>query len=80
MNRIIWQIEDRIFLGFQVLGYAVPVQEFKTFSEFVAYVQSYQAELISYYDFIQKVLAQGIIKPSAIESFVNTLEVIDGVK
>ena len=81
MTRVIWQTEDnKIYIGFQALSYVVPVREFKTFAEFVAYVQHYQAELIMYYDFIQHILAQGMIKPSPVESFVNSLEVIDNVK
>ncbi len=80
MNKLIWQTEDnKIYIGFQALSYAVPVQEFKTFSEFVEYVQRYQAELIMYYDFIQTVLAQGMTRPGIVESFVNSLEVIDAI-
>ena len=81
MNKVIWQTEDnKIYIGFQALSYVVPVQEFKTFAEFVAYVQVYQAELIRYYDLIQSVLAQSMTRPSIVESFVNSLEVIDNIK
>ena len=78
-QRVVWQTEDgKIYIGFIVLGYPVPVQEFKTLSEFMAYVQRYQAELIMYYEFIEEIFSHNV--PNSIKSFINSLEIIDSIK
>lgn len=79
-RRVIWQTEDnKIYMGFVILNYAVPTREFKTFAEFISYVQHYQAELVMYCDFIQHVLAKDMIKPDPVESFVNSLDMVDTI-
>jgi len=79
-QRIIWQTPDgRIYTGFTVLDYAVPVQEFKTLSEFTEHIQHCQAELIMYYDFLGYVLSHAMHKPGIAENYINSLSVIDNI-
>lgn len=52
--KVIWQNDNGvIYIGMVVCGYAVPVQEFKTFAELVADTQNQEAELIMRHNFIE---------------------------
>ncbi len=77
MNRIIWQTEDgKIYIGFSIGNYLMPVQCFETLVEFCGYVRSRQQELIQELDFLSYVFSN---KSSNIAQYINSLSGIDNI-